>query len=83
MGYMTKFERELWKNYFETLAQKKHLEEFLQNINKPEESNKEALKAYDEVKLQVKIVSPQRANAMTKNIFISGGFKKLRSDFHK
>lgn len=28
LEYMTKFERELWQKYFETLAQKKQLEEF-------------------------------------------------------
>lgn len=30
--------------------------------------------------LQNKIISPQRATEMAKNIFVRGGFKKLRSD---
>ena len=54
MEYMTKSERELWQNYFEILAQKKNLEEFLQTIKKPDESQKNALKAYDDVVSGVK-----------------------------
>ena len=46
LEYMTKSERELWQKYFETLAQKKQLEEFLQTLKKPKEPQKEALKAY-------------------------------------
>jgi len=56
MEYMTKSERELWQNFFESLAQKKNLEEFLQNLEeflqilkKPDESLKDALKSYDEI----------------------------------
>ena len=33
--------------------------------------------------LQHKIFSPQRATEMAKNIFVLGGFKKLRSDFRR
>ena len=46
---MTKSERELWQNYFETLAQKKQLEEFLQTLKKPKETQKDALKAYNDL----------------------------------
>ncbi len=49
LEYMTKFERELWQKYFETLAQKKQMEEFLQTLKKPEESDKDELKAYEEL----------------------------------
>ena len=46
---MTKSERELWQRYFETLAQKKQLEEFLQTLKKPKETQKDALKAYNDL----------------------------------
>ena len=49
LEYMSKSERELWLKYFETLAQKKRLEEFLQTLKKPDESNKEATHAYEDV----------------------------------
>ena len=49
LEYMTKSERELWQKYFETLGQKKQLEEFLQTFKKPDESEKEELKAYEEL----------------------------------
>ena len=49
LEYMTKTERELWQKYFETLGQKKHLEEFLQTLKKPAESDKKELKAYEEL----------------------------------
>jgi len=49
LEYMTKSERELWLKYFETLGQKKQLEEFLQTLKKPEESEKEEVKAYEEL----------------------------------
>ena len=49
LEYMTKSERELWQRYFETLAQKKQLEEFLQTLKKPKETQKEALKAYNDL----------------------------------
>ena len=51
---MSKSERELWQKYFETLAQKKQLEEFLQTMRKPDESQKEELQAYEEVVAGVK-----------------------------
>ncbi len=35
------------------------------------------------IDLQHKIFSPQRATEMAKNIFVRGGFKKLRSDFYR
>ena len=49
LEYMTKSERELWQNYFETLAQKKQLEEFLQTLKKPKETQKDTLKAYNDL----------------------------------
>ena len=49
LEYMSKSERELWQKYFETLAQKKQLEEFLKTLKKPNESDKEASRAYEDV----------------------------------
>jgi len=49
LEYMTKTERELWQKYFETLGQKKQLEEFLQTLKKPNETEKEKVKAYEEL----------------------------------
>ena len=49
LEYMSKSERELWQRYFETLAQKKQLEEFLKTLKKPYESDKEATRAYEDV----------------------------------
>ena len=49
LEYMSKAERELWQKYFETLAQKKQLEEFLKTLRKPDDSQKSAVKAYEEV----------------------------------
>ena len=49
LEYMSKPEQELWQKYFETLAQKKHLEEFLQTLQKPDEKYKEEVKAYEEL----------------------------------
>ena len=43
LEYMTKSERELWQKYFETPGQKKHLEEFLQTLKKPDEKYKEEI----------------------------------------
>lgn len=54
LEYMTKSERELWQKYFETLAQKKHLELFLQTLKKPDESNKEATRAFAQISSGVK-----------------------------
>ena len=54
LEYMNKSERELWQKYFETLGQKKQLEEFLKTIRKPDESQKEELQAYEEVVAGVK-----------------------------
>ena len=51
---MSKSERDLWQKYFETLAQKKHLEHFLKTLKKPGESDKEAMRAYDDVVSGVK-----------------------------
>ena len=49
LEYMSKAERELWLRYFETLAQKKHLEEFLKTLSKPDEKRKDELKVYEDV----------------------------------
>ena len=49
LEYMTKSERELWQKYFEILAQKKQLELFLQTLKKPKETQKDALKAYNDL----------------------------------
>ena len=49
LEYMTKTERELWQKYFETLGQKKQLEEFLKTLKKPNETEKEKVKAYEEL----------------------------------
>ena len=49
LEYMTKTERELQQKYFETLAHKKHLEDFLQTLHKPNDSQKVAIKAYNEL----------------------------------
>ena len=54
LEYMTKSERELWQKYFETLAQKKLLEEFLKTLKKPEESDKEATLAFEKIASGVK-----------------------------
>ena len=54
LEYMSKAERELWLKFFETLAQKKQLEEFLKTLRKPDESQKEELQAYEEVVAGVK-----------------------------
>ena len=49
LEYMTKSERELWQKYFETLAQKRQLEEFLTTLKKPKDTQKQALKAYNDL----------------------------------
>ena len=47
MEYMTKSERELWLKFFETLGRKKQLKEFLQTLKKPDETKKEANRAFE------------------------------------
>ena len=54
MEYMTKSERKLWLKYFETLAQKKHLEHFLQTLKKTDETKKEATCAFEQITSGVK-----------------------------
>ena len=49
LEYMTKSERQIWLNYFQTLAQKKHLEDFLKTLHKPDEKQSAELKAYEDV----------------------------------
>ena len=49
LEYMTPKEREIWRKYFEMLAQKKQLENFLLTLNKPDESQKDAIDAYEEM----------------------------------
>ena len=61
LEYMTKAERELWLKYAEILAQKqkKHWEEFLLTLHKPDDKHKEELKAYEEIvsSVRTKILS--------------------------
>ena len=54
LEYMTKAERKIWLNYFELLGRKKQLEEFLKNHPKPKETNKDELKAYNDLVDSVK-----------------------------
>ena len=54
LEYMTTSERELWLKYFETRAQKKHLEEFLQTLKKPDESDEKATRAFEQITSGVK-----------------------------
>ena len=54
LEYMSKSERELWQKYFEILGQKKQLEKFLQTLKKPDESDKQATLAYEDVVSGVK-----------------------------
>ena len=71
LEYMTKAERALWQKYFETLTQKKHLEDFLQTLRKPDERHKEALQAYNNLVagVQVKIFSLGNSSlAMKKSV---------------
>ena len=49
LEYMTPSERQLWRKYSETLAQKKQLEKFLQTLKKPDVSKKDSINAYDEM----------------------------------
>ena len=49
LEYMSAAERELWQNYTETLAQKKRLEYFLKNLREPQTTDREAVKAYEEL----------------------------------
>ena len=49
LEYMTPEEREVWRKYFEKLGQKKQLENFLQTLKKPDESQKDAMNAYEEM----------------------------------
>ena len=54
LEYMNKSEREIWQKFFETLAQKKHLELFLQTLQKPDESDKEETRAFAQIASSVK-----------------------------
>ena len=47
LEYMTKAERQIWQKYFQTLAQKKHVEDFLKTLKKPDENQSEELKVYN------------------------------------
>ena len=51
---MTKSERKLWLKYFETLAHKNHLEYFLKSLKKPDETNKEATRAFAQIASSIK-----------------------------
>ena len=54
LEYMAKSERELWLKYFETLSQKKNLELFLKTLKKPDETKKEATRAFEQIASSVK-----------------------------
>ena len=54
LEYLTPSEREVWRKYFETLAQKKQLENFLLTLKKPEESKNDAINSYEEMINSVK-----------------------------
>ena len=54
LEYMSKAERGLWKKYFETLGRKKQLEQFLQTLKKPDESDKEVTRAFAQIASSVK-----------------------------
>lgn len=47
MEYMSKAERQLWLRYFELIGQKKRLEEFLQTLKSPTETEQDELKVYN------------------------------------
>lgn len=49
LEYMTPAEREIWRKYFETLAQKNQLEDFIANYPKPESLSDTATIAYEEI----------------------------------
>ena len=50
LEYMTPSEREIWRKYFETLAQKKKMEEFLEKCKAPETLSEKAAVGYEEVR---------------------------------
>ena len=52
--YMTKSERESWLKYSEILAQKKHWEEFLLTLKKPDDKHKDELKTYEEIVIGIR-----------------------------
>ena len=54
LEYMTKAERELWLKYFETLAQKKNLEEFWETLKKPDKMNEEETRAFEQIAFSTK-----------------------------
>ena len=49
LEYMTPSERKVWRKYFETMAQKNQLENFLLTLKKPDVSQKDAIDAYEEM----------------------------------
>lgn len=71
LEYMTKAERKSWLKYAEILVQKKHLEEFLLTLHKPDDKHKDELKAYEEVvsSVRTKILSLENtAKQMWKSV---------------
>ena len=71
LEYMSKSEQESWLKYAEILAQKKHWEEFLLTLKKPDEKHKDELKAYEEVVsgVRTKILSLEKtAKQMWKSV---------------
>ena len=51
---MTKSERQVWHNYSSTVSQIHNLQEFLNKLQQPKESQCDALKAYDDIVAGVK-----------------------------
>ncbi len=54
LEYLTPQEREVWHQYFETLNQKKQLENFLQSLKKPDQQQSDAMQHYDDLVSGVK-----------------------------
>ena len=54
LEYMSKSERESWLKYAELLAQKKHWEEFLLTLKKPDDKHKDELKTYEEIVIGIR-----------------------------
>ena len=54
LEYMSKSKRESWLKYAELLAQKKHWEEFLLTLKKPDDKHKDELKTYEEIVIGIR-----------------------------
>ena len=54
LEYMTKSEREIWQQYYSTIAQIHHQEKFLKSLNQPKKYQLDALQSYNELVAGVK-----------------------------